>query len=454
MVLVIVCSFSHCAFSQLSCQDPVCGSSGQVGISTAQPLPAPTRVSLLPPPASPRNLAQCAAYQAQLNGQFAEIGREHEACLDSYKADRQGDNNLVCSRSECQSLHTLLYGGLKEQGDQQVASCEAAVHRYEARQGAEQLGIQTLGNALANALTSNPASPIDSQSDLADYEEQQRGQAVLGDGSSFSSSTESAATDVMSSGGQAGSSAQAQLDAAVDNALANTPSPILTPPLNTSSANDSTTLPPPIPSGLPNPDPALYPPLTPAQYQVMDGAQEVIKGCFSLSLICYFPPAEGAAAFVGTALAVQNTASDLVVGGVNLYSGNTGHTAIGEQNEQNFNAYGTTLRAVGTIVSGNPQTGQAFNTFVSGVFSTLDLNGLWDGSLPQAIKGLDAAKSVWQGANAFLSLLPSQPPNGAYPGVSAQPVPPNQATTGQQGSNNLPAAQPAPVPAPSPIPNP
>jgi hypothetical protein len=176
--------------------------------------------SLPSAPASPRDPAQCSAYRAKLDGQLAEIGREHEACLDSYKADRQGDNNMVCSRSECQSLHTLLYGSSKDQDDQRVASCEAAVQRYQARERAQQQGIETLGNALADALSSSPSTPIDSQSALATYEEQQKGQAVLGDGSDAISSTDSAAVAVMNSGvPEASSSAQTELDSAVDATL-------------------------------------------------------------------------------------------------------------------------------------------------------------------------------------------------------------------------------------------
>jgi len=88
--------------------------------SSPQQLPLPAA------PRSPKSLAECDAYQKRLDDQMAQISQQHSACLESFKEDRQGDNNLICSRSECQNLHTLLYGPHKTAGEQQVASCQAA----------------------------------------------------------------------------------------------------------------------------------------------------------------------------------------------------------------------------------------------------------------------------------------------------------------------------------------
>jgi hypothetical protein len=173
-------------------------------------------------PVSPKDPAQCAAFRAKLDSQLAEISSEHEACLDSYKADRQGDNNMVCSRSECQSLHTLLYGPSKAQGDQQVASCEAAVQRYQARSAAEQDGVQTLGDAISSALAVPDAAPLDSQGDLTSFEQQSRNQPVLGDGSSSLPSEDSSATAYMRATADSDPIA-AQLDNAIDQAMAKGP---------------------------------------------------------------------------------------------------------------------------------------------------------------------------------------------------------------------------------------
>lgn len=186
---------------------------------TTSPSSSQQQLSLPPAPGSPKSLAECDAYQNQLDDQMAQISQQHSACLDSFKADRQGDNNLICSRSECQSLHTLLYGPHKTAGEQQVASCQAAVQRYQARSAAQQQGIQTLGNAIGDLLAPSPSTPIESQDGLAGYENQQKGQAVLGDDSSTSSSPDDAATNVMNSGvPDSGPSVQSQLDSVVDRA--------------------------------------------------------------------------------------------------------------------------------------------------------------------------------------------------------------------------------------------
>jgi hypothetical protein len=184
----------------------------------AQTPSSSSQQQLPPAPRSPKSLAECDAYQKQLDDQMAQIGQQHSACLDSFKADRQGDNNLICSRSECQSLHTLLYGPRKTAGEQQIASCQAAVQRYQARSAAQQQGIQTLGNAIDELLAPSPSTPMDSQSDLASYENQQKGQAVIGDESTTSSSPDGAATNVMNSGvPDAGPSVQSQLDSALSS---------------------------------------------------------------------------------------------------------------------------------------------------------------------------------------------------------------------------------------------
>ena len=191
---------------------------------------SPQQLSLPAAPRSPKSLAECDAYQKRLDDQMAQISQQHSACLESFKEDRQGDNNLICSRSECQNLHTLLYGPHKTAGEQQVASCQAAVQRYQARSAAQQQGIQTLGNAIGDLLAPTPSAPIDSQNDLASYEEQQKGQAVLGDDSTTSSSPDDAANNVMNSGvPDSGPSVQSQLDSATESALANDSTPTSTP---------------------------------------------------------------------------------------------------------------------------------------------------------------------------------------------------------------------------------
>jgi hypothetical protein len=91
-----------------------------------------------------------------------------------------------------------IYFVKKKEGEQQVASCQAAVQKYQARSAAQQQGIQTLGNAIGDLLAPISATPIDSQNDLANYEDQQKGQAVLGDDSVTSSSPDDAATKFVS----------------------------------------------------------------------------------------------------------------------------------------------------------------------------------------------------------------------------------------------------------------
>jgi hypothetical protein len=90
---------------------------------------------------------------------------------------------------------------------------------------AEQQGIQTLGNALTDLLAPSASTPIDSQNDLASYEEQQKGQAVIGDDSPSASSTDSAAANLMnSSGTNSNDSVQSELDSAIDSAPSNSSS--------------------------------------------------------------------------------------------------------------------------------------------------------------------------------------------------------------------------------------
>jgi hypothetical protein len=210
-------------------------------------------------------------------------------------------------------------------------------------------------------------------------------------------------------------------------------------------------LPGPSPAPLPNPDPSMYPPLTPGQYQVMNGARQATVACLEILVACAFPP-EGAVATVGWALSVQSNANDLVIGTTNFYAGTTGQTQLGQTTEQTLNAYGTPARALGTAVLGSPQGGENLNNIVNGAFSLGDLPALVGGSIPSAIKGVDAGLSVGQGVNALQNVLPSQPPNGSNAGVSPQPKPPNQSPASPQGSGPVP--QPAPTPAPAPTPNP
>jgi hypothetical protein len=204
--------------------------------SSPQQLPLPAA------PRSPKSLAECDAYQKRLDDQMAQISQQHSACLESFKEDRQGDNNLICSRSECQSLHTLLYGPHKTAGEQQVTSCQAAVQRYQARSAAQQQGIQTLGNAIGDLLTSSPSTPIDSQNDLANYENQQNGQPVLGDDASSGIPVDDSAKRVMSSSSNSDGSpsVQSQLDSVIDDDMSNT---------STSSASSSNSVPTPAPRG-------------------------------------------------------------------------------------------------------------------------------------------------------------------------------------------------------------
>jgi hypothetical protein len=198
------------------------GSSGLA--QTTSSSSSPQQLPLPAAPHSPKSLAECDAYQKRLDDQMAQISQQHSACLESFKEDRQGDNNLICSRSECQSLHTLLYGPHKTAGEQQVTSCQAAVQRYQARSAAQQQGIQTLGNAIGDLLTSSPSTPIDSQNDLANYENQQNGQPVLGDDASSGIPVDDSAKRVMSSSSNSDGSpsVQSQLDSVIDDDMSNT----------------------------------------------------------------------------------------------------------------------------------------------------------------------------------------------------------------------------------------
>jgi hypothetical protein len=246
------------------------------------------------------------------------------------------------------------------------------------------------------------------------------------------------------------------IDSAVDNLLANdqpapavpsqTPNPcssvpvVPTPPSNNSSV---ATNPGPTPYPLPTPDPSIYPPLTPSEYQSMRSARQVVKGvgeiglaCLSIASAC--ASAESPAAPVVVPLAVTNAASDFGAGTVNIITGLTGQTAIGEQTEQNLKAYGTPVAGIVSTVTGSPQKGEAAGSVVTAVTSLGDVSL----STPQ---GLIAVSDVAQGVTALPTLLPSQPLNGINGAPCPQPTPPIT-------SPNLTVPNNAPTPAPAPTP--
>jgi hypothetical protein len=209
---------------QTSCQDPYCGSSGKAASSANPPQQSASAIPLPSAPGAPlqpRSPEECSALQSRLAKYKDQIESEHAACIARGKPDRPwADGVRECNWSACETLHNYLHGGGDTGNQQQVASCQAAVQRYQARSLAQQQGIQTLGNAIGELLTPTPSTPIDSQNDLASYEDQQKGQAVLGDGSTTSSSLDDAAKNIMNSGAQdSGPSVQSQLDAATEDAI-------------------------------------------------------------------------------------------------------------------------------------------------------------------------------------------------------------------------------------------
>ena len=146
--------------------------------------------------ASPQQIAQAAQQAGNLGGSYFGYGSQTwtSGQWDTYV---QGWIEVCRCRSE--------------------ANAELLQRRE--RLGAEQSGIQTLGQALSTLLAPNKVLPIMSQSDLTVYESQQQ-QAVAGDGSDTSSLTENAAASVMNSSPDNNSddSVQSELDSAIDSA--------------------------------------------------------------------------------------------------------------------------------------------------------------------------------------------------------------------------------------------
>lgn len=75
--------------------------------------PRPSQAQLLGPmaPIAPTSAEQCQAFSQQVNEYWARVNQEHQACLDSHKADRPSEQpgSRTCSRSACQGLHDELY---------------------------------------------------------------------------------------------------------------------------------------------------------------------------------------------------------------------------------------------------------------------------------------------------------------------------------------------------------
>jgi len=179
--------------------------------------------------------AQCDAIQKQFDAQMAEIESEHTACLARYQADRQGDNDLVCSRSECQSLHTLLFGPFKDSGAQRVAACRATVQKQQALQVADQSAIQAATDVLTELFTNIPVAPLGSEADLEAFDEQQQAETVVGDDANSNLSLDDSVAQLAASSSSSGGpdpdrlsasvddALKSQIDAAIDNALAEGP---------------------------------------------------------------------------------------------------------------------------------------------------------------------------------------------------------------------------------------
>jgi hypothetical protein len=416
--------------------------------SSQQQLPLPSA------PRSPKSSAECDAYQKQIDDQMAQVSQRHSACLDSFKADQQGDNDLVCSRSECQSLHTLLYGPRNKAGEQQVASCQAAVQRYQARSAAQQQGIQTLGNAIGDLLAPSPSTPIDSQNDLASYEDQQKGQAVLGDDSTTSSSPDDAATNLMNSGvPDSGPSVQSQLDSVTDSALAGdsttAPSPMPTP---RSGPESATSLPSPVPGPLPPPDPsvATYTGLniSPQAFQVLKGVGQIGTACGVVAAACLADVPTGGLGTVGVVFAVQGAAGTFVAGTANIVSGFSGDPTFGQQSEKVINAVKNPAGQVVTMFTGDLNSGANAANIADGLVSFGTLPGTQiPGHLGLSLFNANQAASSLEDATVSIqNSLPSSPPASAHP--SPMPTPPMPSQSANNGQV-YPTPQPAPPPAPN-----
>jgi len=67
--------------------------------------------------------------------------------------------------------------------DQEAAACRVAVLKHQNRQTAERDSIQTAADAIGTLMANTPAAPLDSQSDLSNFDQQAQAQAVAGDNS-------------------------------------------------------------------------------------------------------------------------------------------------------------------------------------------------------------------------------------------------------------------------------
>ncbi len=108
----------------------------------------PLQAQLAPTaPFSPASAEQCQAFSQQVNQYWARVSADHEACLDSHKADRPNEHpgSLTCSRSACQGLHDQLYSNFSLTGKthqqvqrDDVAACFNTVREALKRQAQAQ----------------------------------------------------------------------------------------------------------------------------------------------------------------------------------------------------------------------------------------------------------------------------------------------------------------------------
>ena len=86
-------------------------------------------------PLMPTSQAECQVFSHGVEQYSAEISRQHDACLATYKADRPNEqmNSGICSRSACQNLHDQLYGdlGLSVRRERaEISTCFNRVNEY------------------------------------------------------------------------------------------------------------------------------------------------------------------------------------------------------------------------------------------------------------------------------------------------------------------------------------
>jgi hypothetical protein len=147
-------------------------------------------------PIAPKDPRECDAFAQEFKALIDRLTTEHQQCLDANSKSPENPashtNILICSHSPCQTLHDYVYGDFKKAGNAEIDACRAAANDYQARLARERQLLAARQEALQGATTSitaalqtllnkDTAQPLNSQSQLSDYDAQKQQQAVVGD---------------------------------------------------------------------------------------------------------------------------------------------------------------------------------------------------------------------------------------------------------------------------------